>query len=194
VSFSTPPTFGKYSLRQNAATCGIPEDTVPDGTVLHLAIMGNGYFVVRRAENNEYRATQVGRFTVDDTGYLLSETAWRLQGRTGGELCPMGDLQVNAAGLPAASIPRSAMVCYTVDDWGKISVQLSDGAHYLCGQIMLQNFQDPQALIHEGHYLYSNLAAAGPLPCLAEPGSNGLGIIQSGVLELAIARHPRLAA
>lgn len=156
--------------------------------------MGNGYFVVRNPESNEYRATQVGRYTVDSEGYLLSETGWRLQGRSGGELSSVGDLQVNAAGGVAGSIPRSAMLCYTVDDWGKITVQLADGSYYTCGQVMLQNFQDPQALIHEGHYLYSNLTAAGPLATMEAPGSNGLGIIQSGVLELAIARHPGLAA
>ena len=65
---ASPPTFGKYSLRQNVVGWGIPEDTVPDGTVLHLAILGNGYFVVRDAETNDYRVTQVGHFMSMRTG------------------------------------------------------------------------------------------------------------------------------
>jgi flagellar basal body rod protein FlgG len=48
----------------------------------------------------------------------------------------------------------------------------------------LKNFQDPRALIREGNGLYSNMSAAGPLPIISPPGSNGLGIIQSGALEL----------
>jgi flagellar hook protein FlgE len=55
----------------------------------------------------------------------------------------------------------------------------------MCGQVLLQNFQDPQALISEGNDLYSNLSAAGPLPVLEAPGSNGLGSIESDALELA---------
>jgi flagellar hook protein FlgE len=63
-------------------------------------------------------------------------------------------------------------------------VQLSDGSYFLCGQVKLQNFQDPRALIHEGNGLYANLSAAGPLPALSAPGSNGLGEIEAGALEL----------
>jgi len=154
------------------------------GAVLDLAILGNGYFVVRDAAANRRYATQAGRFSIDENGCLLTATGARLQGRIGSALTAMGDLQINAAGLPPGSIPSSDMVCYTIDDWGRITVQLSDGAYYLCGQIMLQNFQDPQTLISEGNDLYSNMSAAGPLPALAAPGTNGLGIIQSEALEL----------
>jgi flagellar hook protein FlgE len=152
---------------------------------LDLAIVGNGYFVVRDPETNEYYATQAEYFSIDENGHLLTGSGARLQGRVGGVLSRVGDLQVNAAGLPAGSVPGFTMLCYTIDDWGKISVQLSDGACFLCGQVMLQNFQDPEALISEGNGLYSNMSAAGPLPALAAPGSNGLGVIQSGALELA---------
>jgi flagellar hook protein FlgE len=155
------------------------------GAALDLAIMGNGYFVVRDPVTNECHATQAGHFSVDGNGCLLTGAGARLQGCVGGSLSTVGDLQINAAGLPPGSIPGTAMVCYTIDEWGKITVQLSDGAWFLCGQVMLQDFQDPQALISEGNGLYSNLSAAGPLPALAAPGSNGLGVIQSGALELA---------
>jgi flagellar hook protein FlgE len=159
------------------------------GAALDLAIMGNGYFVVRDLVTNECQATRAGHFSVDGNGYLVTGAGARLQGRIGGALSAVGDLQINAAGLPPGSIPGSTMVCYTIDDWGKITVQLSDGAYFLCGQVMLQNFQDPEALISEGNHLYSNMSAAGPLPALSAPGSNGLGVIQSGALELANAEQ-----
>ena len=180
-------TVRERAARQNQREGTGRDDASRDsaGAAIDLAILGNGYFVVRDPESNERQATQAGHFSVDGEGYLLTGTGARLQGRVGGVLSSLGDLQIHAAGLPPGSIPGSAMLCYTIDDWGRIAVQLSDGAYFLCGQVMLQNFQDPQALISEGNDLYSNLSAAGPLPALAAPGSNGLGVIQAGVLELS---------
>jgi flagellar hook protein FlgE len=194
VTRSFYASFGKYVVRQNQTDSVIREElnNYGDGACLNLAIMGNGYFVVRDPETNEFRATQVGHFDFDEDGHLLTVCGARLQGRTGGDLSPMGDLQINAAGLPAGSIPRSTMLCYTIDDWGKISVQLSDGSNFLCGQVMLQNFQYPQALINEGNDHYSNLSNASPLPALAAPGTNGLGTIESSVLELSVAERTSL--
>ena len=62
---------------------------------------------------------------------------------------------------------------------------LSDGTTFTRGQVLLQNFQDPQALISQSGNLYSNQAAAGPLTAMSAPGSSGLGSIQSGALELS---------
>jgi flagellar hook protein FlgE len=155
------------------------------GTASELAILGNGFFVVRDPASNECYATQLGHFSLDSNGFLVTNTGARLQGRTNGALSTLGDLQVNTADALSGSDPGSAMLCYSIDDLGRITVHLSDSTSFLRGQIMLQNFQDPQALVSEGNQLYSNLSAAGPLPALAAPGSNGLGAIQSGVLELS---------
>jgi flagellar hook protein FlgE len=67
-------------------------------------------------------------------------------------------------------------------------VTLADS--HVRGQILLQRFQSPQALVKEGNNLYSGLIAAGPLggatPIPAAPGAaNGLGTIQAGALELS---------
>ena len=186
MTASSPSTVGEPAACQNQGdVIGFDNGgSEAAGAALDLAILGNGYFVVRDPETNERQATQAGHFNVDASGYLLTGTGARLQGRLGGALSTVGDLQINVAGLSSSSIPGSAMMCYAIDEWGKITVQLSDGAWFLCGQILLQNFQDPQALISEGNDLYSNMTAAGPLPALAAPGSNGLGLIQSEVLEL----------
>jgi flagellar hook protein FlgE len=155
------------------------------GTTLNLAILGNGFFVVRDPATNISYATQTGHFSVDSNGYVLTGSGARLQGRVGGVCSALGDIQINAAGLAPGSIPGASMLCYTIDERGRITVQLSDGSYYLCGQVLLQNFQDPQALIREGHDLYSNMPAAGPLPAMAAPGNDGLGSIESEALELA---------
>ena len=155
------------------------------GTAFILAISGNGFFIVRDPQSDQLFATQTRHFCIDDGGHLLTTGGARLQGRIGPGLCGWGDLRISAAGLPAGSVPASAMLCYSIDDWGKITVHLSDGSSYVCGQIMLQNFAEPQALVREGNELYSNLDDAGPLAEVATPGSDGLGVIQSGVLELS---------
>jgi flagellar hook protein FlgE len=157
------------------------------GATFILAISGNGFFVVRDPKSDKTFVTQARHFYIDENGHLLTPAGARLQGRIGPGLKEVGDLRVSAAGLPQGTVPNSVMLCYSIDDWGKITVHMADGASFLCGQIVLQNFSEPQALVNEGNQLYSNFDAAGPLPALATPGSNGLGTIQAGVLELSSA-------
>jgi len=159
------------------------------GSPCELTILGNGFFVVRDPATSTNYATQAGHFTLDAKGYLVTDTGARVQGRINGVLSTLGDIQINAANWqPPTFAPNPSMVCYTIDDEGKITIHLSDGTSFLRGQIMLQNFQDPQALVCEGNQLYSNLSVAGPLPSMAAPGSNGLGLIQTGALEILSAR------
>jgi flagellar hook protein FlgE len=54
----------------------------------------------------------------------------------------------------------------------------------------MQNFTNLQGLTKEGNNLYSGIASAGPLggatsPQAAAAGTNGLGTIQSGALEMS---------
>jgi flagellar hook protein FlgE len=172
-----PPAFRGFAVCQN------PSETA--GAASDLTILGNGFFVVRNPSDNLSYVTQAGHFNLDAKGYLVTDSGARLQGRTDGSLSSVGDIQINAANRPPTSAPGSAMLCHSIDECGKITVHLSDGTSFLRGQIMLQNFQEPQALVCEGNQLYSNTTDAGPLPVLAAPGSNGLGAIQAGVLEFA---------
>jgi flagellar hook protein FlgE len=155
------------------------------GAACDLTILGNGFFVVRDPVSNTNYVTQAGHFSLDATGCLVTDTGARVQGRINGALSALGDIQINAADLSPASNSGPTLLCYSIDEEGKITVHLSDGTSFLRGQIMLQNFQDPQALVCEGHQLYSNISVAGPLPAMAAPGSNGLGVIQTGALELS---------
>jgi len=157
------------------------------GPVNEISILGNGFFVVQDPATNESYATQAGHFSLDCNGYLVTGDGARLRGRTGGARSALGDIRINVAGSPPAAAPDASLMCYSIDDWGKITVHLSDGTSFLRGQIMLQNFRDPEALVNEGNNLYSNLSAANPLPAMAAPGSKGLGAIQWGLLELASA-------
>jgi flagellar hook protein FlgE len=153
----------------------------PTGVSGDLAINGSGFFTVKDSISGASYATRAGVFTVDSNGYLVTDNGQRVQGYTDGSLSTIGDVQINATGAPATS--TGGMVSFNVNSSGKIIVTMGDGSTFTRGQVLLQNYTDPQQLINQGNNLYTNLAAAGPLASLSAPDTNGLGNIQSGALE-----------
>ena len=92
-----------------------------------------------------------------------------------------------AAQISAAQ-PRAQS--FTLDSTGKVVVSLSNGDTIDSGQVLLQSFNDPQALTKAGNNLFTNQTTAGPIGGSLSltaagntPGSNGLGSIQVGALE-----------
>ena len=89
----------------------------------------------------------------------------------------------------AAAAPR--MQAFSVDNQGNIIVSLTNGEIVTRGNIFIQDYRDPNALIREGKNLFSNLAAAGPIGGLGlsaannTPGVGGLGKLEIGTLELS---------
>lgn len=150
------------------------------GNVTDLGISGKGFFIVQDATSGTQYATRDGQFRVDDGGYLITSGGLRVQGMVGGSIA---DLQIGA------SIPVGTQLqAISFDTAGNLIESYSDGTSATTGQIQLQNFSDPTALMREGQNLYTGLSAAGPLGggILAgnnDPGSDGLGLIQAGTLE-----------
>jgi flagellar hook protein FlgE len=78
---------------------------------------------------------------------------------------------------------------FTVDQSGNVVETLSNGDTFDRGQVLLQNFSDPNALTREGNNLYGNTGAAGPIGGAGlsaannTPGSAGMGAIEVGTLE-----------
>ena len=160
------------------------------GISTDLAVNGDGFFVVRDTASNEQLATRAGEFQRDSGGYLVTGDGHRVQGFSNSGLSTRGDILIDAGDRPAGASATAAFEGFSIDKDGKVSVKLTDGTVYTRGQILLQNFSDPQALRKEGGNLYSGLAGAGPLggadaPASGAPGSSGLGTIQSGYLELS---------
>ncbi|MBC8095360.1 MAG: flagellar hook-basal body complex protein [Akkermansiaceae bacterium] len=93
------------------------------------------------------------------------------------------NLQLTNAQASLTTAQSLKMASFNIDPEGKINLRLSDGTEYVRGQVLLQNFSNPQALSKEGSNLFSGLDIAGALPQTAAPGTNGLGAIQSGALE-----------
>ncbi len=154
------------------------------GVGTDLAIDGDGFFIVRDPVSGEEFATRAGDFRLDAQGYLITNKGLRVQGYD--ELTgTRTDLRIDAANAPATTDPTATMVTFSIARDGAINIKMSDGTEFRRGVVMLQRFNDPQALLKAGDNLYTSLATAGPLPQMEAPLSNGLGGIESSALELS---------
>ena len=148
----------------------------------------NGFFVVKDPGTNENFVTRAGDFGIDDSNNMVTQTGLRLQGYSGSDLTTVGDIKIDGTGRPATSDPDASVINWKIDSVGKISVKLSDGTEFVRGQILLQNFSNPQALVKEGNNIYSGINKAGPLggaasPTPQAPGSGNLGSLLTASLE-----------
>ena len=161
------------------------------GTKTNLAISGQGFFVVKDPTSSVNYVTRDGTFKLDNNGFLVTATGNRVQGYTGtapfSSSSTIGDLQINAAtaitSLGDTTTPAPTLVAYNIDAAGQINATLSDGTSGVIGQVVLQNFSNPQALLKQGSNLFIFNANAGALSAAAAPDTNGLGTILSGALE-----------
>ena len=176
----------------SGVTTGAVRSSFLQGTVTRtgldsdMAIEGEGFFVVRDAVSGHQFATRAGDFRVDQSGYLVTNGGLRVQGLNG---AAAGDIQIDATGAPATAAAGAIVASFTVTDQGVVRVRLSDGTQFDRGQILLQRFQDPNALVKEGNNLFSGLENAGALggttPVAQAPKTNGLGVIRAGSLEMS---------
>jgi flagellar hook protein FlgE len=160
------------------------------GVGTDLAISGEGFFVVRDSVSDLQFATRAGDFRRDNAGYLVTNKGLRVQGFTDEALSVRGDVRIDdGTNRPATSDPNASVLGFSISQTGVVKIRLSDNTEYVSGQILLQKFQNPQALVREGDNLYSGMAGAGglggaaPLPEAA--GTNGLGQLQVGSLEMS---------
>ncbi len=89
----------------------------------------------------------------------------------------------------AAAAPR--LQSFTIDKNGNAVAFMSNGDSFTRGRVLLQGYSDPSALVKEGNNLFSGMSSAGAIGGLTlsasnnSAGTNGLGHIQSGTLELS---------
>ena len=161
------------------------------GTSNDMAITSpNGFFLVKDPSTGNTFATRDGSFQ-NIGGYLCTSDGMRVQGNTTGAVGgPVGDIQIDAAGTTWTDPTTGVTAADTVKSYsfaadGTLTVQLAHSGSITRGQILLQNFTSPQQLVKMGDNLYGNLASAGPLAAPEPPGSNGLGTLQTGALEMS---------
>ena len=183
-------------IGEGVATAAISSDftqgaTNITGGLTDLAISGNGFFVVKDPSSGASYVTRDGQFDLDASGYLHTANGCRVQGYIGtspySAASTIGDLQISDAVAIAAlndtTSPAPTIVGKSIDPYGQINVTLSDGTSGAIGQIVLQSFSNPQALMKQGDNLYTYSAIAGPLAAPGAAGSGSLGQVQSGALE-----------
>ncbi len=152
----------------------------------------NGFFLVKDPTTGSTFATRAGNFSVDPSGYLTTSQGLRVQGYSDAGLTTLGDIKIDNTGATVTNTTTgvvtpdtSEVKSFTFGNDGKLTVTLASGNYFTRGQVLLQSFTSPQQLLKAGGNVYSGLAGAGPLTTPAAPGSNGLGNIQAGSLELS---------
>jgi flagellar hook protein FlgE len=159
------------------------------GVSTDLGISGNGFFrVLNTVDNSEY-ATRAGDFRLDDQGFLVTSKGYRVQGLTGGTAgtppATLGSIQL---GTPPVG---TQLKSFSIDRQGNLVEFYSDGSSIATNRVLLQTYQDPTALQRVGDNLFIGMSNAGPVGGLAltavgnNPGTNGLGTIEAGTLELS---------
>lgn len=170
------------------------------GVTTDLAINGSGFFIVKNSATDELFATRSGDFRLDDQGFLVTNSGFRVQGFN----VPItinsdyadedtGDIQLSKGDIDDLGLDATAetagITTINIDGSGKVNILLADGSQYTRGQILLQQFNNPNALLKQGNNLYSGISTAGPLAdndgLGAKPNTQGLGRIESGALELS---------
>jgi flagellar hook protein FlgE len=149
----------------------------------NLAVNGTGFFLVKDPTTGAEYATRDGDFTEDANGYLVTSGGLRLQGYSDAGLSTMGDLKVDNTGAPGGD--TAAVSSYSFNTSGTLSVTLADGTTFTRGQVLLQNFTDPDQLVKAGNNLFTGLANAGPLAAPVAPSQSGPGLITPGSLEMS---------
>ena len=147
------------------------------GGLSDLGLSGEGFFRVRDTLQGLEYVTRAGDFRVDDQGYLVTNTGFRVQGLG---LAADDTKAVFSAGDPSGAVDYSSLrdiridyrsatatggprlETFQIDQGGNVNIFLSNGQSMVRGKVLLQRFQDTGALVKEGDNLYSGIADAGP--------------------------------
>jgi len=170
----TTSAISTQFIQGSVSTTGVGTD---------MAISGGGFFVVQDTASGAQYVTRDGSFHVDENGYIVNSSGMRLQGFTDATLTTRGDIKIDNSGAPAGS--TAAVQSFSIDADGMVNVRLTDGTAFARGQILMQNFSNPAALTKQGANLYSFSTNAGALGVPSAAGTNGLGTIVSGALEMS---------
>lgn len=128
---------------------------------LEVAISGNGFFKIVR--NSEDYYTRAGNFKLDSSGNIVTPSGDRVQ--------------------PDMTVP-STSVSITIDTDGSVTSFDSNGTGTSLGTFEIYSFPNPAGLINMGENLLKESDASGSA-IQGTPGSNGMGTIVQGFLEMS---------
>ncbi|MBI5665827.1 MAG: flagellar basal-body rod protein FlgG [Nitrospirae bacterium] len=138
-------------------------DFVSTGNNLDLVIEGNGFFQITKPDG-EIAYTRSGAFKLNSEGSIVNSDGYALE--------------------PAIAVPADAMEI-TLSQDGTVSVlQAGSTTPAEVGQIEIAQFINPGGLKAIGKNLFIPSGSSGE-PTTGNPGSEGLGSINQGFLELS---------
>lgn len=133
------------------------------GNALDLMIDGDGFFQIQLPDGR-IAYTRSGNFKIDGEGRLLNNDGYYLQ--------------------PDISVPDGANNLSVAPD-GTVTVMMpGENLPQEIGQIELVRFVNPAGLLPEGKNLFLQSGASGE-PVNATPGTDGVGEIVQGALEMS---------
>ena len=145
------------------ATIHSQGDLQQTGNPYDLAIEGNGFFVVNQP-NGEPAYTRAGSLHEDAEGRLSTADGF-----------PLSSEIVVPPDAVAVTVGHDGIVTATIEGEAE-PVQL--------GQLELATFTNPAGLMLKGRSLFTETAASGTA-ILGTPGTEGIGAISQGTLELS---------
>ena len=141
----------------------IQGDLSQTGNQLDMAIEGNGFIEIDLPSGDK-AYTRAGSFKTDSQGRICTSDGYLLD--------------------PNITIPQNATSVSVASD-GTVSAQISGQmAPQQIGNILLYTFPNLGGLSAMGKNLYQETEASGN-PVSGTPGTNGLGTIQQGYLEMS---------
>ncbi|MCA9242525.1 MAG: flagellar basal-body rod protein FlgG [Phycisphaerales bacterium] len=136
------------------------------GQTLDAMINGDGFFQVEMPDGT-IGYTRAGNFIRNATGELV-----------------LGNSEGNRL-VDTPTIPEDVPIDrISISSDGRISARASDGSITELGQIQLARFANPQGLLQNGANIFLESASSGA-PVVATAGTQGLGTVQGGFLELS---------
>ncbi|HUJ73255.1 MAG TPA: flagellar basal-body rod protein FlgG [bacterium] len=133
------------------------------GVDLDVAIEGNGFFQILQP-NGAIAYSRAGNFQKDQNGRIVTQNGFPLE--------------------PEIVVPQDARSVQIGLD-GSVSVLVGqDPLPTPIGTLQLARFANPAGLTPQGKNLYSATAASGN-PVVENPGTNGMGTMLQGFLELS---------
>ncbi len=138
-------------------------DFTPTGNPLDMVIEGDGFFQVIKPDG-EIAYTRSGAFKLDSEGRIVTSDGYPIE--------------------PEITIPSDTLEI-TIGSDGRISVtQPGSTTPTEIGQIEIARFSNPGGLSSIGKNLFEETASSG-VPTTGTPGTEGLGTIQQGFIELS---------
>ena len=156
------------------------------GKATDLMLQGDGFFVVRKDQENLY--TRAGSFSFDDQANLVTPSGNRVQGymldATGAPTGGLVDMTLDPANAVPAVPPGVQMTSYNISSDGKLHGIFDDGQQRDLGQLAIADFANPMGLEKVGETAFRASADSGQ-PQVGVASQGRRGSIIGGAVEMS---------